>query len=93
MPLPSEIDRHARDANRGFARAHHIARGLMRTRRAIRGVMPHSDAEFVQLPTITAGGFYWIAVDGSRVLRGHSFIDAAELQPGFADRMERAGAA
>jgi len=39
----------------------------------------------------TKGGYYWISLDGSRVLRGKAIFDAEELQPKFADAMERAG--
>jgi hypothetical protein len=73
-------------------RARHIARGLIRTKRASRGTLPSADAEFAQLPTIPSGGFYWITVDGSRLMRGATFVGAVELQPGFAEQMARAGA-
>ena len=34
---------------------------------------------------------YWIALDGSRLLRGKWFSEAEELQPKFIDAMGRAG--
>jgi hypothetical protein len=37
------------------------------------------------------GGFYWISLDGTRLLRGPTLLDAEELQPKFVDAMERAG--
>jgi hypothetical protein len=40
----------------------------------------------------TAGNFYWIALDGSALLRGDTFDGAEELEPSFADAMARAGA-
>jgi hypothetical protein len=73
-------------------RAKHIARGLIKTRRATRGVLPSADAEFARLPTVSGGEFYWLAVDGSQVRRGNSFVGSVELQRGFVDAMARAGA-
>ena len=35
--------------------------------------------------------YYWIALDGSRLLRGRWLSEAEELQPKFIDAMERAG--
>ena len=68
-------------------RAKQIAEGLVRTGRA-------SDARlfrtWLQLRA-TAGNFYWIALDGSALLRGDTFDGAEELQPSFADAMARAG--
>src|SRR5258708_33495994 len=37
------------------------------------------------------GGFYWVANDGKRVLRGENFKEAKGLQGGFISMMERAG--
>jgi hypothetical protein len=69
-------------------RAKQIAEGLVRTGRA-------SDARlfraWLQLRA-TAGNFYWIALDGSALLRGATFDGAEELQQRFADAMARAGA-
>jgi hypothetical protein len=40
-----------------------------------------------------SGGYYWISLDGHRLLRGDSIWEEAdELQPKFIDGMERAGA-
>src|SRR5216683_866400 len=62
-------------------RAKQIAEGLVRTGRA-------SDARlfrtWLQLRG-TAGNFYWIALDGSALLRGATFDGADELQQSFAD--------
>ena len=69
-------------------RAKQIAEGLVRTGRA-------SDARlfrtWLQLRA-TAGNFYWIALDGSALLRGATFDGAEELQQRFSDAMARAGA-
>jgi hypothetical protein len=37
------------------------------------------------------GGYYWISLDGRRMLRGMALSEADELQPKFNDAMERAG--
>ena len=37
------------------------------------------------------GGFYWVANDGKRVLRGENFKEAEGLQGGFISAMERVG--
>ena len=69
-------------------RARVIAEGLFRTKRAGRhGVV---DRGMVKLEC-TKGGYYWISLDGSRVLRGKAIFDAEVLQPKFIDAMERAG--
>ena len=69
-------------------RARAIAEGLIRTGRAGKhGVYDHG---MLRLECL-AGGFYWISLDGSRVLRGAKLFDAEELQPKFADAIERAG--
>ena len=70
------------------ARAKAIAEGLIRTKRAGRhGVI---DQGILKLEC-TKGGYYWISLDGGRVLRGRAIFDAEELQPKFIDAMERAG--
>jgi len=46
--------------------------------------------EFVRADGIGTA-IYWIAGDGSRVLRGDGLDSADELQIGFIDRMVRAG--
>ena len=35
--------------------------------------------------------YYWIALDGMRLLRGRWLSEAEELQPKFIDAMERRG--
>ena len=71
-----------------FGRARTIAEGLFRTRRAARhGVV---DRGMVRLEC-TKGGYYWISLDGSRVVRGDRLPTAEELQPKLIDAMERAG--
>ena len=69
-------------------RANEIAEGLMRTGR---GSDVRLAGTWLQLCG-TAGNFYWIALDGSALLRGNTFDGAEELQPSFADAMARAGA-
>jgi hypothetical protein len=61
------------------SRAKAIAQGLIRTDRA-----------GLRLECLT-GGFYWIALNGSRVLRGARLPTAEELQPKFIEAMARAG--
>jgi hypothetical protein len=71
-----------------FGRARTITEGLIRTRRAERhGVI---DQGMLKLEC-TKGGYYWISLDGSRVLRGKAIFEAEELQPKFIDAMERVG--
>jgi hypothetical protein len=69
------------------ARARAIASGLVRTARAAPG--SKLDRGLLRLACF-AGGFYWISLDGSRMLRGIQLFDAEELQPKFIDAMERA---
>jgi hypothetical protein len=73
-------------------RAVNIARGLRLTGRAIsrRGQL-EIDGNFVRVDRVE-GGFYWIARDGTRLMRGEEVDDLDELQPGFVQKMERAGA-
>jgi hypothetical protein len=69
-------------------RAKAIAEGLIRTERAGRhGVIDQGTLKL----ECTKGGYYWISLDGSRVLRGKVIFEADELQPKFIDAMERAG--
>ena len=70
-------------------RAKRIARGLMRTGRAIH-VMATTKDGFICLRS-AIGGFYWVANDGKRVLRGENFKEAEGLQGGFISAMERVG--
>ena len=69
-------------------RARAIAEGLIRTRRA--GYSGVIDQGMLKLEC-TKGGYYWISLDGSRVLRGSTIFEADELQRKFIDAMERAG--
>jgi hypothetical protein len=69
-------------------RAAAIARGLVRTGRAAKGIGPGQG--MVSLQCLN-GGFYWISLDGSQVLRGSTLMAADELQAKFRDAMERAG--
>ena len=70
------------------ARAKAIAEGLIRAMRAEHhGVF---DQGMLRL-RCRRGGHYWISLDGSRVLRGRTLVDADELQPKFIDAIERAG--
>lgn len=73
------------------ARARAIATGLIRTGRAIGGRIVALDG-FMRLDC-RGGGFYWVSADGLKLLRGDALWGADELQPKFADAMERAGAA
>jgi hypothetical protein len=70
------------------ARARAVAEGLIRTKRARHsGVL---DQGMLKLECMS-GGFYWVSLDGQRLLRGDNiWEEAEELQPKFADAMERA---
>jgi hypothetical protein len=69
-------------------RAKAIAEGLIRTDRAAKhGVF---DRGMLRIECL-GGGFYWIALNGSRLLRGARLPTADELQPKFIEAMERAG--
>jgi hypothetical protein len=70
-------------------RAKRIAQGLMHTGRAIH-VMATAKGGFSCLRS-AIGGFYWIANDGKRLLRGNDMKGAHSLQHGFISAMERAG--
>jgi hypothetical protein len=70
-------------------RAKRIAQGLMRTGRAI-DVMATTRNGFICLRS-AIGGFYWVANDGKRLLRGDDMKGADILQGGFISAMERAG--
>ena len=69
-------------------RANLIAKGLVRTERAAPGAK--LDCGFLWLECF-AGGFYWVSLNGRRLLRGSTLEEAEELQPKFAAAMERAG--
>jgi hypothetical protein len=70
-------------------RAKAIAKGLVRTERAAKGSkLIHG---MLRLECHNDVGYYWIALDGNRLLRGRWVSEAAELQPKFIDVMERAG--
>ena len=70
-------------------RAKAIADGLIRTDRA--GKHGIYDQGMLRLER-RGGGFYWIALNGSRVLRGNALFNADELQPNFTEAMAEAGA-
>ena len=67
-------------------RAVMMSTGLIITGRA---ASPKRIDGFICLEAL-AGGFFWVAYDGSRLLRGESLADAEELQPTFAEAMVRA---
>ena len=69
------------------ARAKRIIEGLIRTGRAF-GATAASGYACLRS---AAGGFYWVADDGARVLRGADIKSADALQDGFIAAMERAG--
>lgn len=69
-------------------RATMIARGLLVTKRGV-GVIS-MDHGVLRIKS-RSGGYYWISLDGGRILRGTKLFDAEELQPKFTDAMERAG--
>jgi hypothetical protein len=70
------------------ARAKAIAEGLIRTDRA--GKHGKYDQGMLRLER-RGGGFYWIALNGSRLLRGAQLPTADELQPRFTEAKEMAG--
>ncbi|HZV03901.1 MAG TPA: hypothetical protein VE999_02315 [Gemmataceae bacterium] len=69
-------------------RAMAIVRGLTNSGRAFEAC---GEERFVRLRS-AARGFYWVAADGTRVLRGDDLDEAEELQAGFMEAMARAGA-
>jgi len=70
------------------SRAAAIVKGLVRTKRAAKGVT--ADQGTLRIVCLK-GGYYWVSLDGSRVLRGSELFAAEELQPKFIDAIERAG--
>jgi hypothetical protein len=76
-------------ASRKTPRAKAIAEGLIRTERAgHKGVLEQGMLKL----KCRKGGYYWISLDGSRILSGASLLfDPEELQEKFRDAMERAG--
>jgi hypothetical protein len=70
-------------------RATSIAPGLIRTERAAGIIKAHRG--MLRLECHSSDDYYWIALDGSRLLRGKWLSEATELQPKSADAMERAG--
>ncbi len=70
------------------ARATMIARGLLVTKRAS-GVLTEDHGK-LRLKC-RSEGYYWISLDGRQVWRRKLFSTSDELQPTFADAMERAG--
>jgi hypothetical protein len=69
-------------------RATMIARGLIVTKRAVEPISENRG--MLRLKSRT-GGYYWIPLDGSRILSGATLPSAEELQPKFIAGMERAG--
>jgi hypothetical protein len=69
-------------------RAKAIAQGLIRTDRA--GTHGVYDQGMLRLECLS-GGFYWIALNGSGLLRGARLPTAEELQPKFIEAMARTG--
>jgi hypothetical protein len=72
-------------------RALAIAKGLVRTKRVSKKeVVGETFGGFVRLRAVV-GAFYWVSLDGMRVLRGREPGGADELQGGFIEAMARAG--
>jgi hypothetical protein len=82
------MNNHHHNAAKASQRAHAIAEGLMRTDRASDLRVYHG---YLQLRAKHRGGFYWISLDGGRLLRGDELDTADELQPHFAQAMMQAG--
>jgi hypothetical protein len=70
------------------ARAKAIANGLIRTGRASDG---RAARGYLRLRAERSGSFYWVAADGSRLLRGDDLDTAEELQSSFVETMIQAG--
>jgi hypothetical protein len=68
-------------------RARMIIEGLVRTGR---GSDPHIAGAYVRLRS-KIGGFYWVRLDGNRLLRGNNVQGAERLQQKFTEMMARAG--
>lgn len=69
-------------------RARAIANGLLRTGRA---ADQHEVPGHLRLRASRGGGFYWIANNGSRLLRGDELDSAEEIQENFVQAMILAG--
>ena len=69
-------------------RARAIVDGLMRTGR---GSERRVSGAYIRLRA-RLGEFYWIHVDGNKLLRGRDVVGAKPLQQGFTESMVRAGA-
>ena len=68
-------------------RARAIIQGLMLTGR---GSDPQGAGAYVRLRS-KIDGFYWVRIDGSRLLRGNNVDGAKPLQEKFTETMARAG--
>jgi hypothetical protein len=68
-------------------RARAIIEGLVRTGR---GTSPQVAGAYVRLRA-RIGGFYWVPIDGTRLLRGDDVDAAEQLQESFTETMARAG--
>jgi hypothetical protein len=77
----------ARKMRGASLRARAIAEGLVQTGRAYD---PRTVGTHIRLRA-RVGRFYWVAIDGSELLRGDALDMAEELQQSFADAMAKAG--
>ena len=68
-------------------RAKAIAEGLIRSGRGSDPRLAHGHLRL----RAKLGGFYWIASDGARLLRGDELDAAEELQSSFTEAMAQAG--
>lgn len=70
-----------------------VAAGLGRSGRV--HIMPPGSANiargYMRLERVS-GGHYWLAVDGSRLLKGRDVTEAEAISPGFVSAMEKLGA-
>jgi hypothetical protein len=92
---PPVLDRPAAAHMAGTARASALIRGLLRTGRARPRLLSETGdpvAEFARLERRDRTGYYWIRRTGDAIRTGSDFVTSIELQQGFADAMERAGA-
>lgn len=71
-------------------RAKFVLKGLIATGRAIRTSEPQPQDGYVKLPRPN-GAFYWLSLDGRRLLAGGFIEVAEELQIGFIESMVRVG--
>jgi hypothetical protein len=67
-----------------------VLRGLIATGRAPRPAGQQPENGLLKL-TRTAGGHFWLSLDGETLLAGDTFAEAEELQPSFVELMARIG--